>query len=103
MNSEGIDASVFAALLRAHVEPQSAHAPAGYEDVCENNSDGWPVWTPLAWGGPPCGHEDCTEPYHPEEPAMALQCPGCDRPGCDYCMPAGRHCLCPACEEGWDE
>lgn len=27
-------------------------------------------------------------------------CPGCERFGCDNCLPGGRGCLCPECEEG---
>lgn len=26
-------------------------------------------------------------------------CPDCNRDGCDACMPSGRGCLCPECEE----
>ena len=29
-----------------------------------------------------------------------LQCPTCYRDGCETCMPAGRGCECPECEEG---
>lgn len=32
-----------------------------------------------------------------------LVCPGCGRDGCPQCMPDGRGCLCPACEEGRDD
>lgn len=28
-----------------------------------------------------------------------LECPECYRPGCEQCMPAGRGCICPDCEE----
>lgn len=28
-----------------------------------------------------------------------LECPGCGREGCSECMPCGRGCLCPECEE----
>lgn len=28
-----------------------------------------------------------------------MTCPSCDREGCSECMPAGRGCLCPECEE----
>jgi hypothetical protein len=27
-------------------------------------------------------------------------CPQCEREGCPECMPAGRGCMCPECEEG---
>ncbi len=29
-----------------------------------------------------------------------LHCPGCGREGCYECMPSGRGCICPECEEG---
>ena len=33
-----------------------------------------------------------------------IECPGCGREGCcteeGGCMPAGRNCTCPQCEEG---
>jgi len=32
-----------------------------------------------------------------------LECPRCYRPGCEECMPAGRGCLCPVCEDGGDD
>jgi hypothetical protein len=31
--------------------------------------------------------------------AVALRCPECDREGCGECMPGGRGCICPECEE----
>lgn len=27
------------------------------------------------------------------------ECPECHREGCDKCMPSGRNCICPECEE----
>lgn len=42
-----------------------------------------------------CGYVDTTD-----EPAYRLQCPSCDREGCEECMPAGRGCVCPECENG---
>ncbi len=43
----------------------------------------------------------------PDEEELALQakrgrlvCPGCGRVGCYECMPSGRGCVCPECEEG---
>lgn len=32
-----------------------------------------------------------------------MVCPGCSRDGCPECMPAGRGCECPECEEGSDD
>jgi hypothetical protein len=40
---------------------------------------------------PNCGC-DCT--------GDELVCPECGRDGCSECMPAGRGCVCPECEEG---
>ena len=31
-----------------------------------------------------------------------LFCPRCSREGCLECMPCGRNCTCPECEEGLD-
>lgn len=35
--------------------------------------------------------------------ANRLVCPKCSRDGCPKCMPAGRGCMCPECEEGDNE
>lgn len=40
---------------------------------------------------PTCG-EEC-------EPDEIRDCPYCERPGCDYCMPSERGCSCPECDE----
>lgn len=34
-----------------------------------------------------------------EKDFYVLTCPECDRVGCPDCMPAGRGCMCPECEE----
>ena len=34
-----------------------------------------------------------------EDPHYILECPSCGRDGCGQCMPAGRGCDCPECEE----
>lgn len=39
---------------------------------------------------------------HPDEHYL-LECPLCLRPGCPDCIPSGRYCLCPECEEARDE
>lgn len=39
------------------------------------------------------GSEDSVAGY-------VLECPECYRPGCEECMPMGRGCKCPECEEG---
>lgn len=49
-----------------------------------------------------CDH--CDEPLSKEELDLevvhgALRCPTCERTGCGECMPAGRGCMCPECEE----
>lgn len=43
---------------------------------------------------PSCG-EAC-------KPGDIYPCPACEREGCDYCMPAGRNCTCPECEDEED-
>lgn len=43
-----------------------------------------------------CSCPSCGEKCSPSE---IHECPGCDRPGCDYCMPAGKGCNCPECCE----
>ncbi len=50
-----------------------------------------------------CPH--CQQPRDAEELALQktrgpLRCPECGREGCFSCMPAGRGCICPECEEG---
>lgn len=37
-----------------------------------------------------------------EELLSHLTCPECYRDGCDVCMPMGRGCMCPECEEAPD-
>jgi hypothetical protein len=32
-----------------------------------------------------------------------LECPSCLREGCHECMPSGRNCYCPQCEEKENE
>ena len=80
-----------------------ASPPHGFESSCEPNEDGWPVWKPRSHDDFPCGNHECKEPYNEKEPAMALQCPSCEEPGCDVCFYAGRGCPCPACEDDDDE
>lgn len=43
---------------------------------------------------PYCGNE--------EEMERIFTCPRCGREGCWKCMPAGRGCICPECEEQED-
>lgn len=50
-----------------------------------------------------CPH--CEEPRSDEELSLQdkygpLICPRCEREGCYQCMPAGRGCMCPECEQG---
>ena len=49
-----------------------------------------------------CPYCGATKPDD-DEPWYALECPTCLRDGCHECMPMGRGCECPECEEGWDE
>jgi hypothetical protein len=56
------------------------------------------------WPNALCGYcgfnasEDPTDPY-----LFHLICPECYRDGCDECMPFGRGCKCPDCEENRDD
>jgi hypothetical protein len=43
---------------------------------------------------PFCG-EECKE-------SDLLTCPFCAREGCESCMPAGKNCSCPECEDEED-
>lgn len=43
---------------------------------------------------PSCG-EECTSDE-------LYDCPHCERIGCDYCMPSGRGCACPECDDEGD-
>lgn len=40
-------------------------------------------------------------PYCAEvvEEKFVFECPQCARVGCPECMPAGKGCICPECEE----
>lgn len=47
-----------------------------------------------------CGATQKLDPKHPNDPAgYRLECPECYRPGCEECMPCGRGCRCPECED----
>lgn len=52
---------------------------------------GWDHWDDNTCGY--CGHKE------DEEPPFYLICPVCEREGCDDCMPMGRGCACPDCED----
>jgi hypothetical protein len=43
-----------------------------------------------------CGADDDDDD---EEPLYIYECPRCYREGCPECMPGGRGCVCPECEE----
>jgi hypothetical protein len=45
-----------------------------------------------------CGHQ--TSDTSDEPFSYRLTCPECGRDGCEECMPMGRGCACPECEEG---
>ena len=50
-----------------------------------------------------CGavqHQSEADKKNGDPPGFLLTCPGCYREGCEECMPAGRGCVCPECEEG---
>lgn len=44
----------------------------------------------------------CGQGRTPLPDGSYLECPECKREGCDACMPAGRGCACPECEEKED-
>ena len=52
----------------------------------------WDAWDDDTCGN--CGYEDDSG-----EGLYYLVCPCCEREGCDECMPLGRGCACPECEE----
>ena len=64
--------------------------PDGCEEAVKEGPGGWAVW-----------HDECAGcgATEGDEPLMALQCPNCGEPGCGICMPVGRGCPCPGCEE----
>ena len=43
--------------------------------------------------------DDGTMGYPKDFGGYFLECPECYRIGCDECMPCGRGCICPECEE----
>lgn len=46
-----------------------------------------------------CGAVQKLDPKYPDDPAgYVLTCPECYKVGCDICMPNGRGCVCPDCE-----
>jgi DNA-directed RNA polymerase II subunit RPB2 len=44
-----------------------------------------------------CKHDASKDPHDPY--LYKLECPSCGKEGCDECMPAGRGCPCPECED----
>jgi hypothetical protein len=52
----------------------------------------WDAWDADTCGY--CGYED-----ESGEGLYYLICPTCAREGCDECMPMGRGCSCPECED----
>jgi hypothetical protein len=68
--------------------------PCGFEKDVEENEHGWAVWKREK------GCAGCEKKEDEDgEQMMAFSCPECGDPGCDECMPSGRGCLCPSCEE----
>lgn len=52
--------------------------------------------------GETCDHCGAVQHAGPEDAGVAgyvLECPECYRPGCEQCMPMGRGCKCPECED----
>lgn len=56
----------------------------------------FPVWEGAKCGA--CGHDASNDP-NGERYLYKLTCPTCEKEGCDECIPAGRGCECPECEE----
>ena len=54
----------------------------------------FPVWSDAT-----CGHCDYDASEDEEPYLYHLICPICGRDGCDECMPLGRDCECPECED----
>jgi hypothetical protein len=52
---------------------------------------------------PNCGAVRSDEEVKLAKTRGNLVCPECSRDGCFTCMPAGRNCICPECEEGASE
>lgn len=51
------------------------------------------------WDSAKCGYCEHDASKDKEEPYLYyLTCPTCGREGCGECMPAGRGCECPECE-----
>lgn len=49
-----------------------------------------------------CGavqHQTEEDKANGDPAGYVLTCPQCYRPGCEECMPAGRGCICPKCED----
>jgi hypothetical protein len=60
------------------------------------------------WGDKPCAHcgavrADLSADWQEDLPDGEMPgyvCPRCGRHGCLICMPGGKRCLCPECDEG---
>jgi len=75
--------------------------PVGAAAAVANHLNGGPnpkfsVWENAKCGT--CGHDGSNDP-NGENYLYKLTCPDCGREGCDECMPAGRGCPCPECED----
>lgn len=53
------------------------------------------------WTDGVCGHcgQKAGTPGDEDDLPYRLQCPECYRDGCEACMPNGRGCICPECED----
>jgi hypothetical protein len=52
---------------------------------------------------PHCGEVRDAEELGLQKTWGPLVCPKCEREGCFECMPMGRGCKCPECEDGEDQ
>jgi len=84
--SEVLGGGITPKQVAANKRPSEDHKPNPKFSVWENAKCGT------------CGHDGSNDP-NGENYLYKLTCPDCGREGCDECIPSGRGCPCPECED----
>ena len=75
----------------------AANKPKSEVKKVTNPGNDYPLWPDAKCGE--CHHDASNDP-NGDCYLYKLECPSCGKVGCDECMPAGRGCPCPDCEQG---